>query len=76
VLNVAGAQSRLARGPTERCFDEWVSRRLSGWSPTEIVGFERWLREQGEVEFLPAVREAGRRAVADAWLRDTPPDAA
>lgn len=42
----------------ERDFGIWVSRRLSHWPLTRILAFERWLLEEGQLEFLPAVRDA------------------
>ena len=40
----------------ERDFEEWVSRRLSGWSAAEISAFDRWLLDESEFELIPAVR--------------------
>lgn len=45
----------------ERDFDEWVYRRLADWPTTQILDFERWLRERDLVEFLPAVHETARQ---------------
>jgi hypothetical protein len=49
-----------------REFDEWVSRRLAGWTPSEIHAFERWLLDECLFEFIPAVRLSWRqRSVED-----------
>lgn len=42
----------------ERHFRAWVVRRLSGWSMGEVLALERWLVQSGELEFVPAIREA------------------
>jgi hypothetical protein len=44
-----------ARG---RDFDAWVRRRLADWPTARILELERWLLEQGEIEFVRAVRGA------------------
>lgn len=41
-----------------RAFDEWVARRLSGWSPAEIRALDEWLLAESHFEFIPAVRAA------------------
>ena len=41
-----------------RDFDDWVRRRLSDWPSAWILQFERWLIEEGEIEFVRAVRAA------------------
>ncbi len=46
---------------SERDFEHWVRRRLADWPTSQIVDFERWLRERDLVEFLPAVHEASRQ---------------
>jgi phosphoserine phosphatase len=43
---------------SERDFDEWVRQRLADWPTMQVLDFERWLRERGLVEFLPAVRRS------------------
>jgi hypothetical protein len=50
---------------SERDFDEWVRQRLESWPVELILDFERWLRERGLVEFIPAVREASRRRTVE-----------
>ena len=42
----------------ERNFRAWVARRLSGWSMGEVLALERWLVQSGELEFVPAIRDA------------------
>jgi hypothetical protein len=42
-------------------FNEWVCERLAEWPTAQIVDLDRWLRKQGPVEFIPAVREVLRR---------------
>jgi hypothetical protein len=81
VLNPAGAQSTIARPHAEPDFDDWVSRRLADWPSAQLVDFERWLREEGCIEFLPAVSEARRRrrislVAPDRRWRVAPQDAA
>jgi hypothetical protein len=39
-------------------FDDWVRRRLADWPTARIRQLERWLLEQGEIEFVRAVRGA------------------
>ena len=39
-------------------FDDWVRRRLAYWPTARIRQLERWLMEQGEIEFVRAVRGA------------------
>jgi hypothetical protein len=49
----------------ERDFHDWVSQRLGGWPTGLILDLERWLLDEGEFEFIPAVSEvlADRDAV-------------
>lgn len=47
-----------------RAFDEWVARRLSGWSLAEIRVFDEWLLAESLFEFIPAVRAAVQERVA------------
>jgi len=47
-----------------RAFDEWVARRLSGWSAAELRAFDEWLLAESHFEFIPAVRAALRERVA------------
>jgi hypothetical protein len=47
-----------------RAFDDWVARRLSGWSPAEIRAFDEWLLAESHFEFIPAVRAALQERVA------------
>ncbi len=42
----------------ERDFQPWVAHRLAGWPTSRILDFERWLLDEGHLEFLPAVRDA------------------
>jgi len=52
----------------ERDFQLWVAHRLAGWPTSRILDFERWLLDEGQLEFLPAVRDAlweNRRACAE-----------
>lgn len=42
----------------EREFDEWVRRRLTGWSAAEIGEFDRWLLDESHFEFVTSVRRA------------------
>ena len=42
----------------ERDFQLWVAQRLAGWPARRILDFERWLLDEGHLEFLPAVRHA------------------
>jgi hypothetical protein len=44
-----------ARG---RDFDAWVRGRLADWPTARIREFERWLLDNGEIEFVSAVRVA------------------
>jgi len=37
-------------------FDDWVLRRLSDWPSAQIHQFETFLLDQGEIEFVRAVR--------------------
>jgi hypothetical protein len=48
------------RQPTTREteFNLWVGRQLAHWPTRLILEFERWLLEEGDAEFLPAVRAA------------------
>jgi hypothetical protein len=41
-----------------REFDEWVRRRLAGWSTGEIAAFDRWLMDESHFEFVASVRRA------------------
>jgi hypothetical protein len=45
----------------ERDFDEWVHRRLAGWSQAEIREFDRWLLDESHFEFITSVRRAWMR---------------
>jgi hypothetical protein len=45
----------------EREFDEWVRRRLSGWSAAQIREFDRWLLDESHFEFVTSVRRAWMR---------------
>lgn len=47
-----------------RAFDEWVARRLSGWSAAELRALDEWLLAESHFEFIPAVRAAMRERVA------------
>jgi hypothetical protein len=47
-------------------FDEWVGRRLADWAPAQIFAFERWLLDEGQFEFVAAVREAWRQRASAA----------
>jgi len=47
-----------------RAFDEWVARRLSGWSPADIRAFDEWLLAESHFEFIPAVRAAAHERLA------------
>jgi hypothetical protein len=49
----------LVRG--ERDFDQWVCDRLERWPTLRVLQLERWLRDQDDSEFVPAVRETLRR---------------
>jgi hypothetical protein len=49
----------------EREFDEWVRRRLSGWSAAEIREFDRWLLDESHFEFVTSVRRAWMRRVLE-----------
>jgi hypothetical protein len=61
----------------EREFDDWVRRRLSEWSSTEIRAFDRWLLEESHFEFVRAVRAAGmRRALEEPYVVDSEEPAA
>jgi hypothetical protein len=42
----------------ERDFQLLVAHRLAGWPTSRILDFERWLLDEGHLEFLPAVRDA------------------
>ena len=42
----------------ERAFDDWVRRRLEGWSAAEIGEFDRWLLDESHFEFVTSVRRA------------------
>jgi hypothetical protein len=54
-LEVEPAELSEERG---RDFEEWVRRRLSGWSSTEIWAFDRWLLDEAHFDLIPAVRKA------------------
>jgi hypothetical protein len=45
----------------ERDFDEWVRKRLAGWSEGEIREFDRWLLDESHFEFVTSVRRAWMR---------------
>jgi hypothetical protein len=47
-----------------RAFEEWVARRLSGWSPADIRAFDEWLLAESHFEFIPAVRAALQERLA------------
>ncbi len=47
-----------------RAFDEWVTRRLSGWSAAELRALDEWLLAEAHFEFIPAVRAALRERLA------------
>ena len=48
-----------------RDYNEWVARRLEGWSVAEIQALEHWLLHESHFEFIPAVRAAwSEKAVA------------
>jgi hypothetical protein len=49
----------------ERDFDDWVRRRLSGWTASEIRALERWLIEESHFEFVTSVRRAWMRKSLD-----------
>lgn len=49
----------------ERDFEEWVRRRLGGWSIAEIRALDGWFVEESQVEFVPAVRGAWMRRSLD-----------
>jgi hypothetical protein len=51
---------------SERDFDDWVGRRLAYWPMSQILDFERWLRERDLDEFVPAVREAAKQRAVEA----------
>jgi hypothetical protein len=44
-----------------RDFEAWVGGRLADWTTTEMRAFERWLLDESEFEFIPAVRAALRQ---------------
>jgi hypothetical protein len=45
----------------DRDFDRWVRERLSSWPTEQILELERWLLDEEQFEFVPAVREAWRQ---------------
>jgi hypothetical protein len=46
-------------------YNDWVARRLQGWSVAELQALEHWLLHESHFEFIPAVRAAwSERAVA------------
>ena len=47
-----------------RAFDEWVARRLSGWSSAEVRALDEWLLAESHFEFIPAVRAALQERVS------------
>jgi hypothetical protein len=49
----------------EREFEQWVRGRLSEWSIADIRAFDRWLRDESHLEFIPAVRGAWMRRSLD-----------
>lgn len=49
----------------DRDYDQWVRERLSGWPSAKIREFERWLLDEEQFEFVPAVREARRQRSAE-----------
>jgi hypothetical protein len=51
-------------GERARDYDEWVARRLAGWSVLEIQALERWLLHESHFEFIPAVRTAWSQRAA------------
>jgi hypothetical protein len=61
----------------EREFDDWVRRRLSEWTSTEIRALDRWLLEESHFEFVGAVRAAWmRRALEEPCAFDSEEPAA
>lgn len=49
----------------ERDFEEWVSKRLSGWSAAEIRAFDSWLLAESQFDFIPAVRAALKKRIVE-----------
>ena len=41
-----------------RDYNDWVARRLEGWSVAEMQALEGWLLHESQFEFIPAVRAA------------------
>jgi hypothetical protein len=51
----------------ERDFEAWVRVRLSDWTSAEIHAFDRWLLDESEFEFIPAVRAAWKLKLLEEW---------
>jgi hypothetical protein len=52
----------------DRDFATWVAWRLADWPTSRILELELWLLDEGETDFLPAVRDVLWKRTSDPRL--------
>lgn len=57
-IDELGIESAAWSADRQHDFEVWVCGRLADWTSSEIRAFERWLREESYLEFIPAVHAA------------------
>jgi hypothetical protein len=60
-MDELGVEAAAWSADRQHDFDAWVCDRLADWTSSEIRAFERWLRAESRLEFIPAVRAAGEQ---------------